>query len=429
MSAVLAVLPIVAAIYLAIAKVRPERVHRFERRYGLMPDDGRRQVVRYLEHTRQWRAYGVAVGYAAVLLGTSSAERVTLPVTAAVAGWLGGAVLAEMRFPATGGGRVVAGWLRRVPVVLAASAAAGSVLLLLLGGTWAVLAWGVGAVVCAGAIALALQHIDGRPPSDAAVDVAISRHSASSIAGVGTALALACLGSAIAVVGDAYFDATGSAVALVGTLCALGGVALGWRLAHASRLPLRSVSAFVVLLLVATATVVGWAQWRDRTPYPASALNATATIRLTDEKAFDHDVRALGGSTSVAYEKAAGQTFVGRVDYRVPADAEGDFYAVVIDKRQHRVAQHIFGGEASSWSSTLAALPERFPWLSAMATRQVDGGYRDAGMAVSARASSPGPLTFVGSFPGAGLSAEDLMVALIFIGSDGQTYWAERLAG
>ena len=47
MSVVLAVLPIVVAIHLAIAKVRPDRIHRFERRYGLMPDDGRRQVVRW----------------------------------------------------------------------------------------------------------------------------------------------------------------------------------------------------------------------------------------------------------------------------------------------------------------------------------------------------------------------------------------------
>jgi hypothetical protein len=426
---VVAVLPILVAICLAIAKVKPDRVHRFERRYGLMPDD-RRQVIRYLDHTRQWRAYGAAVGYTAVLLGTISAQRVLLPVTAAVAGWLGGAVLAEFRYAAVGGGRALPGWLRRVPVVVAGSAAAVTVLVLMFGANGAAFVWGLGALACAAAVALANRQIDSRPLSDAAVDLAISRHSASSIAGVGTALALACLGSVVAALqGVVLFDTTGSAVAFVGTLCALGGVALGWRVAHAERPPVRFVSAFAVLFLIAAASAIGWAQWRDRPPYPASVLHATATIRFTDADAFDHDVRALGVSAFVAYEAAAGQTFVGRLAYRVPSGAKGDYQLVVIDKRQNRVAQHLYGAEGAGWSSTLSALPQRYPWLSAMASQEVDGGFQDAGLALSARAGSPGPMTFTGSFPGAGMVADDLMVVLIFTGPDSQTYWAERVLG
>ncbi len=102
---------------------------------------------------------------------------------------------------------------------------------------------------------------------------------------------------------------------------------------------------------------------------------------------------------------------------------------MVIDKRQNRIPPQIFGGEGSGYGSTLAALPQRYPWLSAMADREVNGETRSAGMSVSVRAGTPGPMTFVGSFPGAGLTAEDLMVVLIFTGPANQTYWAKRLVG
>jgi hypothetical protein len=46
---------------------------------------------------------------------------------------------------------------------------------------------------------------------------------------------------------------------------------------------------------------------------------ALPILVATDADAFDRDLQTLGVSAFVAYEPAAGQTFVGRVDYRTPA--------------------------------------------------------------------------------------------------------------
>ncbi|MET0415913.1 MAG: hypothetical protein ABW022_07830, partial [Actinoplanes sp.] len=294
----------------------------------------------------------------------------------------------------------------------------------------------------------ALRHIAGRPSPSAAVALAASvpaafsvpagsrpvarvmaERSAAAITGVGAALALACLGNQVTALAGGYFDATGSAVALVGLLLALSGVVIGWRLVNATRSPLRSVSAVVVGLLLVSAGAIGYARWRDQPPYPASALQATATIRLTDRDRYEEDARQLGVPAMLAYDDAAGQHFVGRVDYKLPPAADGAFHLVVIDKRQNRVAPMTFGAEGSGWSSTLSGLARRYPWLSAMADSEVNGGFRNAGSSASVRAGTPGPIAFVGAFPGDGLTEDDLMVVLIFTGPNSQTYWAERISG
>jgi hypothetical protein len=46
-------------------------------------------------------------------------------------------------------------------------------------------------------------------------------------------------------------------------------------------------------------------------------------------------------------------------------------------------------------------------------------------------ADTAGPITFQGAFHGdaGNISADDLLVALVFVGPDGQVYWADRLSG
>lgn len=265
------------------------------------------------------------------------------------------------------------------------------------------------------------------------IAAAVGRHSAGAIIGVGTALALACLGSQITAVSGGYFDATRTAVALVGALVALGGLGIGWLLAHADRPPLWSACAYAVVLVLASAAVLGWARWRDHPPYPASAVHAAATIRFTDQTSFATDAASLGVAGLHPLVDTVGRQFVGRLDYRVPAGAEPDtvYTVAVIDKRRNRMADWLADADGGGWNGFMSELPERYPWLSAFeAPRTPEGGYGEPGMAVSWRADRPGPSAFAGNFiDGEGLTAEDIMVVLVCTGPQNQTYWVSRLAG
>jgi hypothetical protein len=427
MALLVAAVPVLIALWLAKASVRPQRIARFQRRHELVLSAAERErVVGYLAHTRRWRAFGAAAGCAAALAWTLSPERVVFPVTAGAAGWLAGAVVAEFRYGAPGGGALPVR-LVRAPVVLAAVTAGLTVLLLVLSRSGAVLAWGLAALACAAAIRMVTRHIAGRPEPVSPLSQAIATQSAEAIAGVGTALAVACLAGQVTAIRDGYFDSTESALGLVAVVWSLGGISLGWSVARGAIRPLLAVVAALTLF---TGAAVGLARWRDHPPYPASALHATATIRLTDTSRFAEDARAVGASGLNPMIAPESQVFVGRLDYRPPAAAgnAGSYRVVVIDKRQNRVAPQIYGVDGGGWDGRLADLPRRYPWLSAMASRQVGGGYTDPGLSVSAPANA-GPITFAGAFPDAGgLTVSDLMVVLIFHGPDQQTYWAERVS-
>ena len=357
-----------------------------------------------------------------------------LSLTAVGAGWLAGAVVAEARRPGPGG--ALPSWLRRMPAILAAAGAGGTAVMLAAGREPAVLAWGVGALACAGLVHLAHRFITRREAT-ADLGAAFARQTAGPIAGVGVALTVACLAGQADVVRDHFFDATGSAFGVVGTLWALGGISAGWFVAAAVRgnasagrlrLP---VGGTAVALCVATAGILGYAWRHDRPPYPASALQATVTIRLTDATRFDEDARAVGAPGLDVMGAGNAQPFVGRLDYRLPAgaDADGSYHLVVIDKRRDEVAGQLYDADGGDWNGFYNDLPRRYPWLSAMAPTWTGSGYLDAGMAVSVSAGTPGPVSFVGSFTeAAGVTPADLLVVLIFSGPDSQTYWAHPVA-
>ncbi len=464
MTLLVVAVPVWVALWLARAPVSPGRIGRFERRHRMRLSEGERgRVVDHLAHARLWRAFGAAAGYAADWASTFSAERVVFPVAATAAGWLVGAVVAELRSGVPGGGvqgaevpgvevpgggapgggvpgggvpggGVLPVLLRRVPAVLAAVAVGCTVLLLLPGRSpERVLVWGFGALACAGAIVVVQRRVAGpamwRDAGPApAVRQAIATDVAGAVAGVGTALAAVCLTGQLSVIRPGYFDPVGSAVGLLAVVWSLGGIAVGWLVAHARFRPL---TATVAVLVLFSAAALGVAWRRDRPPYPVSALQPSVTVRLTDEKRFDADARALGITGLRPLIGMPGTTFVGRVDYRPPpVPAPGTLYVAVIDKRRNRMAPQLFGIDGGGFNGFLTSLPRRYPWLSAMAAVPVNGGWTDPGMTVGLGAEEPGPIVFVGNFPeAAGLTVDDLMVVLIFTGPNQQTYWAERVLG
>jgi hypothetical protein len=135
---------------------------------------------------------------------------------------------------------------------------------------------------------------------------------------------------------------------------------------------------------------------RGRVPYPAASVHASVTLRFTDVDRFD---------------------------------ADGTYHLVVIDKRSNTVAPSLYRPDGRGSDGVLGHVPARYPWLSALASIPVNGGWTDPGTALIVPSGSPGPIGFTGSFTGTGLTPDDLMVALIFTGPDRQIYWADRVSG
>ncbi len=344
------------------------------------------------------------------------------------------------------------GWVLRVPHVLAAATVGVTALVLVLGRAeerwWRVLAWGAAALACAAVAAASNRQVANRP-ADRADDVtaagrAVATHAVGAVTAVGSALAVSCLARQLSLVHDRFFDAAATAVGGIALLWTVGGlfiawliVAAAWRAAPAEPAPdarpLRRVLLVVAALVAGSAGWAGYAWWKDRPPYSPAAVQATATVRFTDETRFEADARALGITdlTGLVTDPDH-QQFIGRVDLTTPAgvDADATYLVMVIDKRRDRVAPQLYGADGGGWSGSYSDLARRYSWLSATAPASTGTGYSDPGSAVSKAADSPGPVTFVGSFSEAGgISASDLMVVLVLEGPDGQVYWATRVSG
>lgn len=79
--------------------------------------------------------------------------------------------------------------------------------------------------------------------------------------------------------------------------------------------------------------------------------------------------------------------------------------------------------QSTGWDGAVGAGISHYPWLSGYCS--TDSG----GLGVSSDA--PGPVEFVALIPRsiAPVSASDLTVSLVFLGSNRHLYWAQRLLG
>jgi hypothetical protein len=119
---------------------------------------------------------------------------------------------------------------------------------------------------------------------------------------------------------------------------------------------------------------------------------------------------------------------------------------VVLDKRSHLMPGFIVVTSArpddvgTGLDNSLDIAQKRYPWLEGVGTREVDGTYWTSGSAIFVSSVDASPVTFqtvlhparretrserrVVTAPAA---VQDLLVALISVGADGQVYWAKRL--
>ncbi|WP_426507320.1 hypothetical protein ACPPVO_54105 [Dactylosporangium sp. McL0621] len=142
------------------------------------------------------------------------------------------------------------------------------------------------------------------------------------------------------------------------------------------------------------------------------------------------------------------QIFLGRVTWNRPPDPQkgSSFHIVVLDKRSHLMPSCIAATSArpdkvvAGADGSLDIAEKRYPWLRGIGLRKINGSFSNPGCAVSVRSVDASPVTFqtvlrparpgtppehmVATAPAA---VEDLLIALISVGPDGQVYWAQRL--
>ena len=386
-------------------------------------------------------------GFLVGLVAALPQQRIAVEFFPLLTGWFAGAVVGELRFtrpvPAKRTvpvGAVVQGWLLRVPHVLAAITAGVTALVLTLVGTGEpsaqVLRWCSGALACAAVTAAINRYVLHRVGGDAEVDIlaasrAIAAHAVGAITAAGSALVVWCLTHQLTVLADHAFDAAAIAAHGIGLLWTIGALVIARLLVTATspgepvdsaedRQPLVPVLLVVAVLAAVSAGWAGYAYWQDHPPYPARAVQATATVRFTTDSRFEQDANAMGlAGLTTTVGAPHRRPFIGRVDHTVPAGADNHdtYYVIVIDKRHNRLAGDLHDNTGGGWSSSLSNLAKRYPWLSSTAPTINAAGYSYQGSAVSATADSPDPITFAGSLDHAEhLSPADLTVVLILTG-------------
>ena len=295
--------------------------------------------------------------------------------------------------------------------------------------------WGVASVFAVLVTMVAVHSIasrraDGGSRNEAA---AIARNSMHVITAGGVAAGLLCLVRALGVARDGLFGQTQAAVDGIGILWSVAALVLAGALTSAGwhrPVPIERprppawVAMVSAITIVSSAGWLGYGLWRDHPPYPASAINARATVVLSDFEHFDSAAASLGiDGLAPLLTTGPDRAVIGRLDYDVPPEADGAdwYYVVLIDKQTDTVAPLMFGRNGGGWNGFLDNVPRQHPWLSALSPRQSPSGH---GLSVSGPANQTGPIVFSSLFPGRGpMTADRLTVAIIFVGSDHQIYW------
>ncbi|WP_236647775.1 MULTISPECIES: hypothetical protein [Micromonospora] len=140
---------------------------------------------------------------------------------------------------------------------------------------------------------------------------------------------------------------------------------------------------------------------------------------------------------------------LGRISWQDPPKPldGGSFAIFLIDKRTHHKPEVIAVSAPQEAVGLGSAgvdnkIEERYPWLRGAGSLKVrDNEWRDNGGRLGVADENASPLTFVALFPylekpdreptiaTAPVAMSDLLLALVYMGPDGQVYWAQRLQG
>jgi hypothetical protein len=200
-------------------------------------------------------------------------------------------------------------------------------------------------------------------------------------------------------------------------------------------------------VVLALAAFVGW-RWRhDHPPYGPEALAITSSLEFVDHESAQ---AALGGKVNAPVAEGRDQLVLGRISWWTPPEPlDGGYFAVfLIDKRSNlkpgsfsasSPVQEAVGLGSASVDNTIA---QRYAWLKGAGDVRDGDVWTSYGSRLAVSDGAASPLTFVAAFPyvegarravvhvpTAPVAVSDLLLALVYVGPDGQVYWAQRLRG
>ncbi len=204
--------------------------------------------------------------------------------------------------------------------------------------------------------------------------------------------------------------------------------------------------ATVLAVILAIVSVAAWRWWHNHPPYGPEALAVKSSLGFVSNQQAQ---AALGEHGSAPFASGRDQLVLGRVSWQTPPKPlDGGYFAVfLIDKRTNHKPE-VFGVAAPQEAVGIGSagienrIAERYSWLRGAGDATFgDDEWRSNGSRLSVADEKASPLTFVALFPyveepdpefpmaTAPVATSDLLLALVYMGPDGQVYWAQRLQG
>jgi len=213
------------------------------------------------------------------------------------------------------------------------------------------------------------------------------------------------------------------------------------------------IAVLVIVIIAVPVVAFGWRWWHHRPPYGPEALALTSSLSLAS---YEEAKAALGADVVVPGE--GDQLVLGRVSWQAPpTPLDGGWFAIfLIDKRTDaKPGTFAISSEQKAVSvgshGAHNKIPERFPWLQGAGDVEHNGTWTSIGSNLSVADAAASPLTFIALFGNeqriqeeaseeldaralpsvavAPVAMSDLLLAMVYMGPDGQVYWAQRLHG
>ncbi|MEU4791433.1 hypothetical protein AB0F95_17190 [Micromonospora tulbaghiae] len=208
----------------------------------------------------------------------------------------------------------------------------------------------------------------------------------------------------------------------------------------------RRAASIAAVLLLAVAGVGGWRWWHQHPPYGPEALHLRSSLEFVT---YDQAQAALGSSYQAPVASDGDQLVLGRVSWqKPPAPLGGGYFALFLIDKRTDFKPSVFAVAAPQESVGMGSagvdnrISDRYPWLRGAGDIRVsEHEWLSVGSRLGIIDAGASPLTFVVRFPHlerhqrvhpiatAPVTLPDLLLAFVYMGPDGQVYWAQRLQG
>lgn len=200
-------------------------------------------------------------------------------------------------------------------------------------------------------------------------------------------------------------------------------------------------------VILAVVAVVGWRWWHNHPPYGPEALGIKSSLTFVSHEEAQ---AALGENVPAPVVNGRDQLVLGRVSWQTPPrPLDGGYFAIFLIDKRTNVKAGSFSVSSPRQEAISAGgagvenkIAERHPWLQGAGDVKVGDTWWSYGSRLAVSDGDASPLTFVAPLPylegaqreAAGVATapvalSDLLLALVYLGSDGQVYWAQRLQG